>query len=1166
MPTNDVSRSMRRYAKAHASIDERVAPAPVIQASLPYLQSKAGPGEAGGVYAHPDGSDDMSSSMDEPVQRDWEMPSPGMDGMEEDRQELTPRSSRSASRVAMPPTSLPTSASVPQLSQIMQGTTQISSTPPAQSLPLSMSMSFTGLSQDSLPDTSRPMQPKPFSLAANRVAGTFSRLTRLRTKQVKPSSEQMASPTLAPALEPTEPMQTQKSDKATPKYHVRESSERSLNLSPSSVTLSPPTRQRIAPAQGVTSSSPLESQFRRFEIVGRGSFGCVYRGMHIPTGTVVALKVIDLDTPEFDVEEIRHEVGLLSQIRQANLKNIVGYWGCWLQGHVLCIAMDYSEGGSLRTLMKPGPIAEKYAAVVVREVLVALSYIHSIGIIHRDLKAANILVTRTGQVMLCDFGVAASFVQGSARGKRTTFIGTPYWMAPEVILEGRAYDYKADIWSLGITIYEMVVGNPPYSEHSQDHALSMISRNKPPRLPETSQFSPMIREFVTACLDEEPRDRPSAEELSRMRWSKAYAKVPVTVLTELLNQYAKWTHAGGTRTSLLLAPSGEKVDDAIQPEWHFDAPTSSDDTHDEPGTESQIPLDHPLSQLFGAETDDSTTRTSTAIKPGPTEAPVTSSPAPFTSISVAKPQESPKRPNGRPCAGFSGTGATPFRFGLGSRATETPKTTSTDPEPSRTKTPLSVSVSGQNSLTASPSSRSPATESQQSKSVPTSPQLGEVLESPKQSPALRRVGHMPSNLSRKTPHRPLRLVSSSSSLKWETQSAKHHGEEAQQPDMAHLNPSFLEEPFTGFRPQGLMSRTRSRSGSNADAKRNLPRTLSSRSTISSKTREGEEDAFVDRMDDMATCSLLPPTASVSSSLPKGHSQRGSDTATLITMEHASAGNESMQEQMESRREPPNSTRVWMSKGGSEASDTHVAPENSLHDVFQMLPSPTSAVPFRGPPLRSLDVSTLLHRTELQAEMSRTVNDLCDWLDALAAGLEGVLQMKPRVAQVGSNQLSLEQPRNAVEYTLSTLDKVVNWARQSSAWPMTFGLACCAVEMMHASGPRYDQDRLGIVFRATPRQSDIMIVAGTLTNKMAPALRKVYDQMPEPRWVISMGSCANGGGYYHYSYSVVRGCDRIVPVDLYVPGCPPSAEALLYGIMQLQRKIRRSRQMVLWYRK
>ena len=124
--------------------------------------------------------------------------------------------------------------------------------------------------------------------------------------------------------------------------------------------------------------------------------------------------------------------------------------------------------------------------------------------------------------------------------------------------------------------------------------------------------------------------------------------------------------------------------------------------------------------------------------------------------------------------------------------------------------------------------------------------------------------------------------------------------------------------------------------------------------------------------------------------------------------------------------------------------------------------------------------------------------------------------------------------------------------------MTFGLACCAVEMMHLSTPRYDQDRLGIIFRASPRQSDVMIVAGTLTNKMAPALRQVYDQMPDPRWVISMGSCANGGGYYHYSYSVTRGCDRIVPVDIYVPGCPPTSEALMYGIFQLQKKMRHTK--------
>jgi NADH-quinone oxidoreductase subunit B len=142
------------------------------------------------------------------------------------------------------------------------------------------------------------------------------------------------------------------------------------------------------------------------------------------------------------------------------------------------------------------------------------------------------------------------------------------------------------------------------------------------------------------------------------------------------------------------------------------------------------------------------------------------------------------------------------------------------------------------------------------------------------------------------------------------------------------------------------------------------------------------------------------------------------------------------------------------------------------------------------------------------------------------------------------------------FLVAKSEDLFTWARTGSLWWMTFGLACCAVEMIHVNMPRYDLERFGVAPRASPRQSDVMIVAGTLCNKMAPALRRVYDQMSEPRYVISMGSCANGGGYYHYSYSVVRGCDRIVPVDIYVPGCPPTAEALLYGVLQLQRKIRR----------
>merc|ERR1711988_1540381 len=173
-------------------------------------------------------------------------------------------------------------------------------------------------------------------------------------------------------------------------------------------------------------------------------------------------------------------------------------------------------------------------------------------------------------------------------------------------------------------------------------------------------------------------------------------------------------------------------------------------------------------------------------------------------------------------------------------------------------------------------------------------------------------------------------------------------------------------------------------------------------------------------------------------------------------------------------------------------------------------------------------------------------------------------MSSAVTRVSSPLLSSKT--FSIDFLLSKFDALLNWARYSSLWPMTFGLACCAVEMMHAGAARYDLDRFGIIFRPSPRQSDVMIVAGTLTNKMAPALRKVYDQMPDPRWVISMGSCANGGGYYHYSYSVVRGCDRIIPVDVYVPGCPPSAEALLYAVLQLQKKIKRMNTIQMWYRK
>ncbi|HDS30367.1 MAG TPA: NADH-quinone oxidoreductase subunit B [Firmicutes bacterium] len=144
------------------------------------------------------------------------------------------------------------------------------------------------------------------------------------------------------------------------------------------------------------------------------------------------------------------------------------------------------------------------------------------------------------------------------------------------------------------------------------------------------------------------------------------------------------------------------------------------------------------------------------------------------------------------------------------------------------------------------------------------------------------------------------------------------------------------------------------------------------------------------------------------------------------------------------------------------------------------------------------------------------------------------------------------------FQLAIADKLLNWARQGSIWPVTFGLACCAIEMMGASAAHHDIARFGSeIFRASPRQADLMIVSGRVSWKMAPVLRQVYDQMPNPKWVIAMGACASCGGVFH-NYAIVPGVDRIVPVDVYVPGCPPRPEALLYGLMQLQKKIGQSK--------
>jgi serine/threonine-protein kinase 24/25/MST4 len=304
--------------------------------------------------------------------------------------------------------------------------------------------------------------------------------------------------------------------------------------------------------------------YQRLETVGRGAYCSVHKGIHIPSGNVVALKIINLDTEDDDVGDIQREVALLTQLRDA--PNVTKYYGCYLDGPRVWIVMEFAQGGSVRTLMKAckdSIVEEKYIVVIVREVLMGLGYLHRSAIIHRDVKAANILITAAGKVMICDFGVSALLATTSS--KRNTFIGTPYWMAPEVAQPVPAYDTKADIWSLGILIYEMAKGSPPHSNLEATKVLQLIPRTKAPRLIE-GEGSKDMRDFVACCLRESSHEvspipsrsmksltsqqRLPPDELLRTKWIKSASRTPVSILKDLLLRYDAWSQSGGTRTSI----------------------------------------------------------------------------------------------------------------------------------------------------------------------------------------------------------------------------------------------------------------------------------------------------------------------------------------------------------------------------------------------------------------------------------------------------------------------------------------------------------------------------------------------------------------------------------------------------------------------------------------
>lgn len=276
----------------------------------------------------------------------------------------------------------------------------------------------------------------------------------------------------------------------------------------------------------------ISSTFKRTEVIGRGKFGIVYKGYHVKTKQVYAIKVLNLDSSEDEVEDVQREIQFLASLKQ--IPNITRYYGSYLRGTSLWIIMEYCAGGSLRSLLRPGKIDEKYIGVIMRELLVALKVIHKDNVIHRDIKAANVLITNEGQVKLCDFGVAAQLNQTSLR--RQTMAGTPYWMAPEVIMEGVYYDTKVDIWSLGITAYEIATGNPPYCDVEALRAMQLIIKSKPPRLEERN-YTPQLKEFIALCLDEDPQERLSAEELLKTKFIKTHKATPTTILKELISRY-----------------------------------------------------------------------------------------------------------------------------------------------------------------------------------------------------------------------------------------------------------------------------------------------------------------------------------------------------------------------------------------------------------------------------------------------------------------------------------------------------------------------------------------------------------------------------------------------------------------------------------------------------